>query len=146
MKQKLSETQSESDNLLITTILQDAPKEIQFASEKDLKKFVDLTKDCVAFFKTKKVEKLLRINDSPNYLVKLYEQYKAKLRSIERCHRNKANLEAKVKELCAEEIELNEKLKLCIGKTKELQKFVCEDLSKKYNGVRINLMGEINLL
>ena len=111
-----------------------------------MRQFSEYLKETLSFFKTKKVEKLLRINDSPKYLSKLYDQYTAKLKSIERCNRNKQGLELKVKELIGEENELNDKLKLIILKTKELQKYVCEDLSKKHNNVRINLMGEINLL
>lgn len=146
MRQKYHEMKSDSDNLLVSTILQDAPKTIQTFTEKDVQKSIDLVKDTLSYFKVKKVEQLLRINDSPKYLKRLYDQFQSKKKSIERCIKNQQLLKERQKELTKEEAELNEKLKLIIKKSKELQKYICEDLSKKYNGVRINIMGEINLL
>lgn len=146
MRQKYHEMKSDSDNLLVSTILQDAPKTIQTFTEKDVQKSIDLVKDTLSYFKVKKVEQLLRINDSPKYLKRLYDQFQSKKKSIERCIKNQQLLKERQKELTKEEAELNEKLKLIIKKSKDLQKYICEDLSKKYNGVRINIMGEINLL
>ena len=137
---------SDSDNLLVSTIMQDAPKAVQAFTEKDVQRSLDSIKDVLSYFHVKKVEQLLRINDSPKYLRRLYEQFQAKKKSIERCRVNQARLRERQEELVREEKEFEEKLKLIIKKTKELQKWVSEDLSKKYNGVRINIMGEINLL
>lgn len=146
LRQKTNEMKSESDNLLITTILQDAPKSVQLVTEKDLKIFNETIKNVIDYFKTKHVEQLLRINDSPKYLKRLYENFVMKQKAIGRCNRNKADLIVKQQEMVVEEKELDGKLQLILRKTKELQKYVCEDLSKMYNGVRINLMGEINVL
>lgn len=137
---------SDSDNLLVSTILQDAPKIIQAFTEKDTQESIELVKDTLNYFKQKKIEQLLRINDSPKYLKRLYDQFQSKRKSIERYSKNQEQYKLRQKDLVREENEINEKLKLIIKKTKELQKFVSEDLSKKYNGVRINIMGEINLL
>lgn len=137
---------SDSDNLLVSTIMQDAPKTVQAFTEKDVQRSLDSIKDVLSYFHVKKVEQLLRINDSPKYLRRLYEQFQAKKKSIERCRVNQERLRERQEELVREEKEFDEKLKLIIKKTKELQKWVSEDLSKKYNGVRINIMGEINLL
>ncbi|CAF0731185.1 unnamed protein product [Brachionus calyciflorus] len=146
LKQKLNEMETDSDNLIISTIMQDAPKSIQSFTEKDIQKSLELVKDVLNFFKTKKVEQLIRINDSPNFLKRLYDQFVSKRKSVERFAKSQEQSKQKQKDLIVEENDLNEKLKLIVKKTKELQKFVCEDLSKKYNGVRINLMGEINLI
>lgn len=67
---------------------------------------------------------MLHINDSPKYLKKLYEKFQSKNNSIEKYNRYQVKQEEKMKELAAEENELNEKLKLIIQKTKELQKSV----------------------
>lgn len=137
---------SDSDNLLVSTIMQEAPKPIQAFTEKDMKKSIDLVKDALSYFHVKKVEKLLRIIDTPQYLKRLYDQFQAKKRSIERCGKNQEALRERQRELVREENEVKEQLKLIIKKTKELQKWFSDDLSKKYNGTRINIMGEINLL
>ena len=120
---------------------------IQLKKFQDLLKWSQLVKDLLDYLKlNKRVEKLFKINDSPKYLKRLYEQFTLKQKSIERCCRSQEQQRARQQELAAEVADLNAKLKLFIAKTKELQKFVCVDLSKKYNGVRVNLMGEINLL
>ena len=77
-----------------------------------------------SFFRVKKVEQLFRINDSPNYLKRIYDQFQLKNKSIDRCHTNQERAKQKAQELRIEENDLNEKLKLIIKKTKELQKFV----------------------
>lgn len=146
LAQKLNEMVNDSDNLLIATIMQDSPKDLRSVTEKDLKRFIEQVRDILSYLKQKKVEQLLRIIDSPKYLNRLHDDYKLKLRSIERSLRTQENLKLRVSELQEEERGLNEKLKLIISKTKELQKQVSQDLSKRYNGVRVNIMGEINLL
>jgi hypothetical protein len=147
LKHKLNEMRLESDNLLLATILQDAPKSIQSVSEKDVQKW---SAECKQLFDlirvNKKYEKLFKINDSVSYLKRLYDQFMLKKKSIDRCVRQQNDQRLRQQELALEENDLNEKLKLIISKTKDLQKYVCADLSKKYNGARINLMGEINLL
>jgi hypothetical protein len=98
------------------------------------------------YFKVKKVEQLLRVNDSPTYLKRLYDKFVVKQKAIQRCNSNREMCKDKQKEFAQEAIELDLKLKETLQKTKQLQACVCEDLSKKYNGVKINLMGEINVL
>lgn len=146
LKQKYNEMKSESDNILISTILQDTPKSIREVTERDLKTYIGFVQEIFNYLKLKKVEQLLHINDSPKYLKRLYEKFESKKNSIEKYNRYQLKQETKMSELVAEETVLKSNLKLIIQKTKELQKHVCDDLSKKYNGVRINLMGEINLL
>lgn len=90
-----------------------------------MKQFIDSIKDVFNYLRMKKVEQLLHINDSPKYLKRLYEKFEAKRYSIEKYSRYQVNQEAKSKELAAEEGELNDKLKLIIQKTKELQRNVC---------------------
>jgi hypothetical protein len=115
---------SDADSLLISTIMQDAPKSIQSCSEKELRKYLEKLRELVTFLKSKKVEQLLRINDSPGFLKRLYEQHVSRLNSIERCVRNQEHSHARINELAIEEKSLNEKLKLIITKSKELQKHV----------------------
>ncbi len=90
----------------------------------DLKSFNDLIKQTIGYFKTRRVEQMLRIHDSPQYLKRLYEQFVKKQKAIERCNRNKADLVVKQQEMANEEKELNAKLKLILQKTKELQRYV----------------------
>lgn len=146
MRQKFHEMKSDSDNLLVSTIMQDAPKAVQIFTEKDVQCSIDLLKEALNYLRVKKVEKLLRINDSPSYLSQLYDQFQSKKKSIGRYVRTQEQMRERQKELLREQQEFGDKLKLIVKRTKELQKWVSEDLSKKYNGVRINIMGEINLL
>jgi hypothetical protein len=110
-------------------------------------KWSEAVRGLLSYMRTnKRVEKLFKISDSPKYLKRLYEQVAGKRRSIGRCVRGQEEQRLRQQELATEAAELAAKQRLVVTKTKELQKFVCADLSKRYNGVRINLMGEINLL
>lgn len=55
---------------------------------------------------------------------RINDKFVQKKKSIERCYKNQEKMKLKINELCSEEADLNEKLKLIIKKTKELQKFV----------------------
>ena len=90
----------------------------------DLKQFNELIREVLDYLKVKKVEQLLRINDSPKQLKRLYEQFVLKQKGIERCLNAQQQLKAKETELILEENNLNDKLKLIVKKTKELQKQV----------------------
>ncbi len=72
LRQKLQEMRSDSDNLLVSTILQDAPKAIQNYTEKDIQRSIELVSAALGYVRVKKVEQLLRINDSPVYLKYLF--------------------------------------------------------------------------
>lgn len=146
LQQKQVEMTCDSDNLLISTIMQDAPKSIQAVTEKDVASYLACVRSLLSYLGDKRVEQLFRILDVPNYLKRLYEQFEQKRRSIARCRTLQEQRRQRVDELRAEDEKVRANLQLIIKKTKELQKFACDDLSKKYNGVRINLMGEINLI
>ena len=90
----------------------------------DLKQFNELIKEVLDYLKVKRVEQLLRINDSPKHLKRLYEQFVSKQKGIERCQNAQQQLKAKESELISEENNLNDKLKLIVKKTKELQRQV----------------------
>jgi hypothetical protein len=124
LQQKYYEMINESDNILITTIFQDAPKSIRDITEKDLKQFLVSISVLLNYFKNKRTEQLLHINDSPKYLKKIYDQFMFKKSSIERCRSNQERMKLKSSELNLEEVETSNKLKLIISKTKELKKYV----------------------
>lgn len=137
---------TEEQSLLVSTILQETPKELQSFTEKSIKNSIDAINDIISYFKSKIVERLFLIHDSSKYLKRVYDQLIKKKKSIERYNKLKEELIEKKKNFQLEEVETNERLKLQIKKIKELQKNISEDLSKKYNGVRVNIMGEINTL
>ena len=62
---------NEGDNILISTIMQDAPKSIQAITEKDLKTFSNDIHKVINYINSKKVEKLLLMHDSPRYLKRI---------------------------------------------------------------------------
>jgi hypothetical protein len=93
--------------------------------------------------KTKKVEQLLHINDSPKYLKRLYEKFESKKNSIEKYNRYQLKQESKMTEFVAEENVLRENLKLIIQKTKELQKHVYIYIYSRFLYIRYNQIKKI---
>jgi len=135
---------SEEQNVLISTIMQDAPKEVQAFTENDIRHGKELVSDIINYFTSKKTEKLFLIHDSSKYLKRIYEQLTKKVKSISRYNRNKEEYMRQKEEFKVEENATDKNHKLLIKKTKELQKSISEDLSKKCNCRRVNIMGEIN--
>ena len=101
-----------------------------------MKIYIDLIQEIFNYMKTKNVEQLLRINDSPKYLKRLYEKFESKKNSIEKYKRYQLMQESKMAEFVAEENILRENLKLIIQKTKELQKHVFNALDDLYDKIK----------
>jgi hypothetical protein len=120
---------NEGDNILISTIMQDAPKSIQAITEKDLKLFLNVINEVMNYINSKKVEKLLLMHDSPRYLKRIYDQFIQKRKLIEQSIKKKEDLKLKEADYKEEEIKQNIKLKLHIEKTKQLQKYVSKPSS-----------------
>jgi hypothetical protein len=137
----------EGENLLVTMIMQDAPKLIRTSTEKgkntrspttaqaqsldislflllEILKYIDLINDAKGYYKSKKLEQLFLIRDSPRYLERVYDRFTQKFKSIDRCLKVQEEMKIKSKDLSDQIVDLNVKLKLFIKKTKELQKHV----------------------
>ena len=84
--------------------------------------------EIINYYSSKKIEKLFLIIDSPKYLIRIYNQLIQKKKSIERCKLNQENSKIRLKESGEEEVELNERLKQLIKKSKELQKYVSREI------------------
>ncbi|XP_049819769.1 CDK5 regulatory subunit-associated protein 3 [Aethina tumida] len=145
LKIRLFEMASESD-LLAMTHMQDAPTILQMQTIESITALIDCVNVALNQLTNKRVEHLHNIKHSNKYVDILTASLKQKLSNCERMKSNKALLEEKINSLRKEERSLHPVIKLLIDKTKELQKHIQEDISKKYKGRIVNIIGGVNML
>ncbi len=90
----------------------------------EILKYIELLSDAKDYYKSKKLEQLFLIRDSPRYLERVYDRFTQKFKSIARCQKSQEEMKIKSKDLSQQVVELNTRLKIFIKKTKELQKYV----------------------
>lgn len=145
LKIRLFEMASESD-LLAMTHMQDAPTILQMQTIESITALIDCVNVALNQLTNKRVQHLHNIKHSNKYVDILSASLKQKLSNCERMKSNKALLEEKINSLRKEERSLHPVIKLLIDKTKELQQDIQEDISKKYKGRIVNIIGGVNML
>ncbi|VEN40797.1 unnamed protein product [Callosobruchus maculatus] len=133
-------------NLLAMTQMQDAPTLLQMQTVESVTAMDDCVNVVLDQLMNKKLLYLLNIKHSPRYADTLAESLKQKLSVVERMKANKKLLEEKIKNMRDEVRAIEPVIKVLIEKTKELQKEIENDISKKYKGRPVHLVGGINML
>ncbi|CAJ0589305.1 unnamed protein product [Cylicocyclus nassatus] len=86
---------------------------------------------------------LFRIRSSPQFVEKLVEEIEAKRGLESRYKKMAALMVEKQKEAQEQTAKAGQELQTVIASTKQLQKQLEEEISKKYDGRRVNIMGGI---
>nr|CAH7750842.1 unnamed protein product [Callosobruchus chinensis] len=133
-------------NLLAMTQMQDAPTLLQMQTVESVTAMSDCVNVVLDQLMNKKLLYLLNIKHSPRYVDTLTESLKQKVSVVERMKANKKLLEEKIKGMGDEVRAIEPVIKVLIEKTKELQKEIENDISKKYKGRPVHLVGGINML
>lgn len=94
----------------------------------------------------KRIFHLHNIKHSPKYVDMLTASLKQKLDVVDRMKASKTLVEDKMVDNAAQIKKINPVIKQVIDKTKILQKQIEEDISKKYKGRVVNIVGAINLM
>ncbi|XP_066147932.1 CDK5 regulatory subunit-associated protein 3 [Euwallacea fornicatus] len=145
MKMRLFEMSHESD-LLSVSQMQDAPIILQMQTLETINNLSDCVNIALDSLTNKRIQHLHRIKHSPNYMDILIASLRQKLSIGERMRATKAVLEKKIKENGEEIRKLDPVIRLLIEKTKELQREIQEDVSRKYKGRIVNIVGGVNML
>eukprot|EP00455_Lapot_gusevi_P052987 TRINITY_DN8175_c0_g1_i9.p1 TRINITY_DN8175_c0_g1~~TRINITY_DN8175_c0_g1_i9.p1 ORF type:complete len:519 (-),score=138.24 TRINITY_DN8175_c0_g1_i9:67-1623(-) len=123
-----------------------APLHIQQESVSVIRSYVNLIQDILTLFKAPRTQQLILIRNSPKYvdrLVSSLEQQKGASKKLEKMavtldERIAVNIETVTK--------LRPQLAALLSQTKTLQKHIQQEVSKQYDGRRVNIIGEINNL
>ncbi|NXH23312.1 CK5P3 protein, partial [Bucco capensis] len=138
--QRLLEMEEEADIVAISQF-QLAPAVLQGQSSARVSSLLASTRALLGQLCTRSMQHLFMILASPRYVDRVSELLRQKLKQAELLLAKKELMRLKREEALAEQGALEPKLDRLMEKTKELQKLIEADISKRYSGRPVNLMG-----
>ncbi|XP_072026690.1 CDK5 regulatory subunit-associated protein 3-like [Amphiura filiformis] len=145
LTQRLNEMKDEADILSVNQF-QSAPAMLQMKTSKEVAAMLDLVKDILAIIMDSRTQHLFLIKNSPKYVDRLTETLKEKLTLAEKMVASQQAVREKGENSLEDARALQPKLNTLIDKTRELQRHIEEDISKRYKNRPVNLMGAINTI
>lgn len=145
LKQRIVEM-STSEDVLLANQFHSAPSVVQLQTVADIQEMLSNVKNIISKMSTIKMQHLYMIKNSPKYVERLTETLKQKFALVNKIMESQANIIVKREEMLAEQKEFEPKLSLIITKTKELQKQIEGEISKRYKSRPVNIMGGVNVL
>lgn len=145
LKMRIFEMSNESD-LLSVSQMQEASNILQMQTFESVTGLHDLVQVALNEFTNKRTVHLHNIKHSPKYVDLLAESLKQKLEVVERMKGRKKVLEGKIKTTREEIRSILPVIDNIVEKTKILQKQIQEEISKKYKGRPVNIVGGVNQL
>ncbi|XP_044529154.1 CDK5 regulatory subunit-associated protein 3 isoform X2 [Gracilinanus agilis] len=132
---------SEEADILSVSQFQLAPPILQGQTKAQMVAMVSTLQDLIGQLTSLRMQHLFMILASPRYVDRVTDLLQQKLKQSELLALKKELMVQKRQEALQEQASLEPKLDLLIEKTKELQKLIEADISKRYNGRPVNLMG-----
>jgi len=145
LDQRIHEMQVDSD-LLSMSQFQSAPTALQLQTTESVKGMLTSLTNILKCFGDVKIQKLFLIRASPRYVHRLTESLNHFLSVGDKMLQQREIQIAKMKAASEEEQSLLPKIELIVQRTKELQKDIENDISKRYKNRPVNLMGGVNIL
>ncbi|NXV88448.1 CK5P3 protein, partial [Calonectris borealis] len=140
LSQRLVEMEEEADIVAISQF-QLAPAVLQGQTSAHVGSLLASTRALLGQLCTRSMQHLFMILASPRYVDRVSELLRQKLKQAELLLAKKEVMSQKRQEALAEQGALEPKLDRLLEKTKELQKLIEADVSKRYSGRPVNLMG-----
>lgn len=145
LKMRLFDMSNESD-LLTMSQMQNAPVLLQMQTLETIVELSYAVQVVLNEMANKRVQHLHNIKHSPKYIDLLTSSLNQKLAVVERLKASKSILETKCKEARTEALGINSMISSIIENTRILQKHLQDDISKKYKGRPVNIVGGVNML
>ncbi|CAN7983976.1 unnamed protein product, partial [Ixodes hexagonus] len=142
---RLSEMQLEGD-ALSASVLQEAPAEVQMQTRESVKALLDSVRTSLASMTAVRMQHLYQLHSSPKYVDRLVETLQQKLYQADKMLQSQEAVVARRQEALEEQRQLQPKLDLVLLKTRQLQKQIQEEISKRYKDRPVNIMGGINVM
>ncbi|NXX22737.1 CK5P3 protein, partial [Podargus strigoides] len=140
LSQRLVEMEEEADVVAVSQF-QLAPAVLQGQTSTHVGSLLAATRALLGQLCTRSMQHLFIILASPRYVDRVSELLRQKLKQAELLLAKKELMSQKRREALAEQGTLEPKLDRLLEKTKELQKLIEADISKRYSGRPVNLMG-----
>lgn len=145
LKMRIFEMSSDS-NMLAVSQMQDAPTVLQMQTLESVTALNDCINVALSQLTNKKIQHLHNIKHSPKYIDILTANLTQKLSATEKLNANKLLLENKIKTLQKEVRSIEPVIKKLIDNSKQLQNEIEKDISVKYKGRIVNLIGSTNVM
>lgn len=145
LKMRLFEMAHESDVLSMSE-MQDAPTILQMQTLETVTSLSDCVNIALSCLTNKRTQHLHNIKHSDKYLDILTASLTQKLTLGDRMRATRKVLEDKSAQTADEIRKLGPVIKSLFERSKEMQREIQEDISKKYNGRTVNLVGGVNAI
>ncbi|XP_015454868.1 CDK5 regulatory subunit-associated protein 3 isoform X2 [Pteropus alecto] len=132
---------SEEADILSVSQFQLAPAILQGQTKAKMVSMASALQVLIGRLTSLRMQHLFMILASPRYVDRVTEFLQQKLKQSQLLALKKELMVQKQQEALQEQAALEPKLDLLLEKTKELQKLIEADISKRYNGRPVNLMG-----
>lgn len=140
LSQRIVEMSEEAD-ILAMSQFQLAPTILQDQTKEKLEAMMAAIQDLISRLTSLRMQHLFMILASPRYVDRVTELLRQKLKQADLLLLKKELMVKKRQDALEEQASLEPKLDLLVQKTKDLQKLIEADISKRYSGRPVNLMG-----
>ncbi|XP_067397233.1 CDK5 regulatory subunit-associated protein 3 isoform X2 [Emydura macquarii macquarii] len=140
LSHRITEMNEEADVVSVSQF-QLAPPILQDQTKEKVAAMVSAVQALIGQLTNLRMQHLFLILASPRYVDRVSELLRQKLKQAELLVLKKELMAQKRQEALEEQGALEPKLDLLVQKTKELQKLIEADVSKRYSGRPVNLMG-----
>ncbi|XP_070783355.1 CDK5 regulatory subunit-associated protein 3 isoform X3 [Enoplosus armatus] len=140
LTQRITEMGEEGDVVAMSQF-QLAPSVIQGQSREHVREMLSEVRDLLGRLTSLRMQHLFMIQASPRYVERVSEVLRQKLKQADILVLKGATMAEKRQEALEEQSRLEPRVDLLAGCTRELQKLIEADISKKYNKRPVNLMG-----
>ena len=145
LEQRLAEMNQDADIITVNQ-LQLAPRVVQLQTYDTVRSMLDLVLSITGQLSSKKMKNLYLIKSSSRYVDRIADSLLQKLHTSEKLIKQAATLNAKGKEAAELQVATAPKLQVIVAKTKTLQGQIEKEISTRYKGRKVNIMGEINTI
>lgn len=142
---RLYEMSNDSD-LLSVSQMQDAPAVLQMQTVESIQSMIDCVNIGIDELSNKRTQHLHNIKHSPKYVDMLTASLNQKLAVVDRLKASKKVLEQRIQDARNQIKSIQPVIGRVIENTKILQKQIEEDVSKKYKGRPVHIVGAVNML
>ncbi|KAK4873182.1 hypothetical protein RN001_015211 [Aquatica leii] len=142
---RLHEKSNETDLLHISQ-MQNAPAIFQLQTVESLSSMLSDVRSVLNELTNKRTQHLHNIKHFPKYIDILTDSLRQKLTSIDRLRDTKKIFEAKIQEVRNQSSSTLPVIDAIVKSTKILQKQIEEEISKKYKGRPVHIVGSVNML
>jgi len=145
LEQRLDEMKGEAD-LVSFNQLQQAPTLLQLQTNQSVGAMLAAVRVAVSSLTVHRTKHLLLIKEAPRYVDRLAETLQQKLKMADKLLDSESTIEARRQKSLEEQMAVEPRLELIITRTKELQKQIEREISKKYNDRTVNLIGGVSMI